>query len=399
MTPKARFLAGITRRFSDRVPVAPDTSNYIPCKRTGLPYWDIYLYKKIPLWKAYLHVTDWLGSEAWMASCCYAPLVFDQSRLQITNKDSYRDDIDAMVRDTLIRTPDGDLTSQTTVMRRDPPSPTIKPIRDLQRDWIKFKWMHLAPIALDTQTCSEMRSECERRNQAWGVSVTYPGFHTWMNAIEGGVEPLSFALSECPEILDEWHELDLAHGTLALELLLTAKPDYILFGGSGTITLASPSLAKKYAIPALAKWSKMCREAGVPTMLHSCGKSRVLVDLLVEHTCIDSVNPLEIAPMGDVDLAEVKRSRGRQISLMGNLHTTRVMLQGGPADVRRAALRAMHDAGEGGGFILSTGDQCGRDTPDENLLTLIDTAKQFGRYDAAGRLPDVADALAERVAS
>lgn len=85
--------------------------------------------------------------------------------------------------------------------------------------------------------------------------------------------------------------------------------------------------------------------------------------------------------MGDVDLAEVKRARGRQISLMGNLHTTSVMLHGTPEEVRTAARQALCDAGQGGGFILSTGDQCPRETPDENLFALVETGKAYGRYD------------------
>ncbi len=35
---------------------------------------------------------------------------------------------------------------------------------------------------------------------------------------------------------------------------------------------------------------------------------------------------------------------------------------------------------EGGRFILSTGDQCGRDTPDENLMAMVETARTYGRY-------------------
>jgi len=46
----------------------------------------------------------------------------------------------------------------------------------------------------------------------------------------------------------------------------------------------------------------------------------------------------------------------------------------------RESLAAMLDAGEDGGFILSTGDQCGRDTPDINIRTMVDTAKEFGYY-------------------
>jgi uroporphyrinogen decarboxylase len=113
----------------------------------------------------------------------------------------------------------------------------------------------------------------------------------------------------------------------------------------------------------------------------------VLVDLLCEETDVNSINPLEIAPMGDVDLAEVKAARGRQISLMGNLHTTNVMLNGAPELVRTKAIEAMRAAGPGGGFILSTGDQCGPGTPEENLFALVEAAREFGTYDAAGRLP------------
>ena len=84
--------------------------------------------------------------------------------------------------------------------------------------------------------------------------------------------------------------------------------------------------------------------------------------------------------MGDCDLAEIKRLYGDRLALMGNLHTTDVMLRGTPEDVERAARQAIEDAAEGGGFILSTGDQCGRDTPDENIFRLIEAAKRYGRY-------------------
>jgi uroporphyrinogen decarboxylase len=56
------------------------------------------------------------------------------------------------------------------------------------------------------------------------------------------------------------------------------------------------------------------------------------------------------------------------------------MLFGSEEDVRRAARKAIDEAAAGGGFILSTGDQCGRDTPDANLRALVETARTHGRY-------------------
>ena len=57
-----------------------------------------------------------------------------------------------------------------------------------------------------------------------------------------------------------------------------------------------------------------------------------------------------------------------------------VMLHGTVADAVTASRKAIDDAAAGGRFILSTGDQCGRDTPDENLVAMIGTARTYGRY-------------------
>ncbi len=391
MTPRERFLTAMRGGVPDRVPVTPDISNYIPCKRTGLPFWDIYFFEQIPLWRAYLDAADHYGIEAWMASCTGAPLRHEPSRAEVRQSYRYRPADQAMVRETVYRTPDGTLTQQDLCFRGDPPSPIEKPIKDLARDMAAFRWLLTEPVGMDDVAWETMRAACAKREQAFGVCIGYPGFQGWMTAVQGGVEPLAYASIDTPEILQAWFERDLAYGTRAMELILERKPDYVLFGGSGTITLASPDLARAYAIPALRRWSAMAKAAGVATMLHSCGKSRQLVDLLCDETDVECINPLEIAPMGDVDLAEVRQARGHRIALMGNIHTTDVMLKGTPELVRAVARQAMTAAGEGGGFILSTGDQCGPGTPEANLMALVDAAHAYGRYDpATGLLPDAA---------
>lgn len=93
--------------------------------------------------------------------------------------------------------------------------------------------------------------------------------------------------------------------------------------------------------------------------------------------------------MGDCVLAELKKQYGHKIVLKGNLHTTKVMLHGSAEDVVEASKKAIDDAAEGGGFILSTGDQCGRDTPDENIFAMIEAVNKYGHYDENGKLSDV----------
>ena len=93
--------------------------------------------------------------------------------------------------------------------------------------------------------------------------------------------------------------------------------------------------------------------------------------MAAEATSLTIIDPLEIPPMGDCNLAELKRLYGHKLVLKGNLHTTNVMLRGTVDDVSVASRKAIDDAAKGGRFILSTGDQCGRDTPDENLRAMI----------------------------
>ncbi|MGE4564565.1 MAG: uroporphyrinogen decarboxylase family protein [Victivallaceae bacterium] len=388
MNSRERFVAAIRNQVPDRVPVAPDISNYVPAKSTGLPFWDIYFFNQVPLWRAYLAMVDQFGFDAWNASSYGVggtPVNPDY-----TEKVSYdyRSGDNAMVKTTVWHTPDGDLTGKSLCFRGDPPSPVEKPIRDIVRDFPKYRHLIAGEMKFDFTEAFAVRAEYEKREMAFGLNIGYPGFHNFAGVLAGGLTDLVYAEADTPEILEEWAEI-IHHQCIAqLQATLSTIPvDYMLLGGSGTLTLSSPEMVRKYALPTLREMTRLCREAGVPTMLHSCGKSLALLEILAEETELDCINPLEIPPMGDVILADVKARYGKRLALMGNLHTTNVMLKGSAAEVTAAARRAMADAGAGGGFILSTGDQCGPETPDENLFAIVEAAKQFGVYDAAGQLP------------
>ena len=99
---------------------------------------------------------------------------------------------------------------------------------------------------------------------------------------------------------------------------------------------------------------------------------------------------LKNAALGAAVLSEAKSKFGKKIALMGNLHTSEVMLYGSKQDVIKASINTMQDTAEGGGFILSTGDQCGRETPEENIFAMLEAAEKFGWYNqATGSLPDL----------
>ncbi len=376
MTPRQRMLAAIRNEIPDRVPVAPDISNMVPTRLTGRGYFAVYIHEDPPLWQAYIDAVKYYGIDGWFT---YGGV--DLTTEGVSSTERWISDTDEMkVKEVTIRTPAGDLVQQIAYSSRQPPFLLQKPIRDIDRDWPRFKYL-LGPIVAANYSLIEAQRAALGDLGVLGGSVPTPGFHIWSEWFEGGVQTLSYLMVDRPALLDEIAELHHDRLMRELDYALEAGYDYLLTGGSGSVTLASPKLWRRHALPTLKALCDRCRDAGLPTMIHSCGKERFMVDVCAHETSLNCINPLEIPPMGDVTLAEAKAIvQGTQLSLMGNLHTTDVMLRGTAEDVRAASRQAIDDASAGGGFILSTGDQCGWATPDENIRAMVEVAETYGRY-------------------
>ena len=93
MTSRERLLAVLRGEIADCVPVSPDFSNMIPCKLTGKPFWDIYLFHDPPLWQAYLRAAEFFGNDIGFELYDYGPVdVVDGTRAAIEERIVYRDE-------------------------------------------------------------------------------------------------------------------------------------------------------------------------------------------------------------------------------------------------------------------------------------------------------------------
>lgn len=377
MTSRERLMTAIAGGIPDRVPVIPDFSNMIPAKMTGKPFWEIYMNKNPPLYLAYCKAAEYYGIDGWYQ--CYDAVDFTSVDYPTVGREVISRTAERVVERVRYETPAGELNETNTYLRADPPTTTEKMVKDIGEDFAKIRYLYGDIKHYDASRVPEYRRLCGE-NGIFTLTCGYPGMQSWNSYFDGGLEAAVYAVSDYPDIFDEWYALAEKRMLQEVEIYLSLKPDCLLLGGSGTLTLANPELVRKYALPAIKKACRLAREAGILTMLHSCGKSMAFLEMLVNETELDCVNPLEAPPMGDVDLAEVKGLYGDRIALMGNLLTSQVMLMGSVEDVERAAKKAIDDAGAGGGFLLSTGDQCGRDTPEENLFKLVEVAKTYGRY-------------------
>jgi uroporphyrinogen decarboxylase len=371
----------------DRVPVAPDFSNMIPARMTGKPFWDLYLYSQPPIWEAFITAAKYFGIDALMDGYC--PLVFPEERahkIGITTYIVYRDESKIITQ--YAKDVDGELVwlDQCDVYGIDnPPTwgvPTSKV--DLPREPNSYEEID-AP-GDEMLGPDNLKHIKEMMGDQGLVGTTLVGSLFF----EGNEEEGIYLYHDNPDKHERWaHErVEKMEARFANIMAMDVKPDFLCVGASGTMVFQSEEMFRTLAFPAVKRGIELAHAAGIPTHVHSCGPETLLVKIMAEETDLTVIDPLEIPPMGDCNLAELKRLYGDKIVLKGNLHTTNVMLRGTPDDVKCAAIQAMRDAGKGGRFILSTGDQCGRDTPDENIFALIDAVEKYGIYDQeTGELP------------
>jgi uroporphyrinogen decarboxylase len=377
LSSRERLMIAIANGKPDRVPVIPDFSNMIPAKMTGKPFWEIYMNNNPSLYRAYCTAAEYYGIDGWYQA-------FDAVKFKRKNAPSVSSNItgrsgEKIIQKCIFSTPAGDLWEERVYPVADPPTTTVKMVKNLPEDFPKVKYLYGEIESYDASLVPEYRALCGDKG-IFTLVVGYPGMHDWTGFFNGNLQAAVYAYYDHPDIFEEWAEIAERDYLKQAEIYLLLKPDVLLLGGSGTLTLASPELVRKFALPTIKKICRMAKEAGILTILHSCGKTMAFLEMLANETDINCINPLEEPPMGDANLAEVKRLYGKKMSLMGNLQTTTVMLKGSPADVENAAKKAIDAAGTDGGFLLSTGDQCGRDTPQENLFKLVETAKTYGKY-------------------
>ncbi|MFH0965284.1 MAG: uroporphyrinogen decarboxylase family protein [Planctomycetota bacterium] len=383
MSPKQRMLTTMRHGVPDRLPVAPDVSNMIPARLTGKPFWDIYLYEDPPLWKAYIDAVKHFGFDGFLDY--QVQVIFpDEEEGDLVKYFGHtwnkavveRTDERIVVR--LHRRENGKIVWDpgAIVYPRDNPPTYDVPVEKLglpktPESWEPVEGVKPWPKGEDLFGLAyEMMGDRGVVGMVCGNTVTVYG-------VEGVYEYYDdpeVARARCRRNLEN------ARGRFANIMKMKVKPDYIGCGGSGTLVFQTVDIFRDVSLPILKEVTRLCKEAGIVSYVHSCGPEKELVKICAEETDLDVIDPLETPPMGDCNLADLKRRFGNRMVLKGNLHTTQVMLKGTAQEVLEASRQAISDAGAGGGFILSTGDQCGRDTPDENIRAMIDAVERWGRY-------------------
>jgi uroporphyrinogen decarboxylase len=140
--------------------------------------------------------------------------------------------------------------------------------------------------------------------------------------------------------------------------------------------LISPKLFREYELKNLKNIVDLGKKHNVPVLKHSDGNLNPILDDIID-TGIDGLHPIE---PGAMNLKEVKEKYGERICIVGGVDCRYVLPYGKEEDVRRDVRRVIDDAGKNGGFILASSNSLHANVKVENIYTMVDEARKYGKY-------------------
>lgn len=227
---------------------------------------------------------------------------------------------------------------------------------------------------------TELKKEVARLQSEDRIVVVGHGMSCFENSVNlRGFEEIMLDMAADSEVAERL-------GAHAHELAVRAARQAALTGADVMATgadvatqrglLMSPAMWRKYVFPTL-RDSIAAAKAVKPDILvdyHSCGNVVELMDGLIE-AGIDILNPCQPEAM---DIFELKRRWGKSVTFHGGIGVQSVLPFGTPEEVRAITRRTIEEMGKGGGYLCSTSHSVRPETPWENIVAMVETAREYG---------------------
>jgi len=137
-----------------------------------------------------------------------------------------------------------------------------------------------------------------------------------------------------------------------------------------------PAMWRRIFKPRYKELFERARRRGAFAFFHSDGNITPIVGDLVE-IGINLLNPVQPECM---DRVEVKEMYGDRITLDTGASVQSTLPHGTVDDVRKETLHALEHLAPGGGFVYGTSHMAMYDVPVENIVTLYEILKEYGKY-------------------
>jgi len=151
--------------------------------------------------------------------------------------------------------------------------------------------------------------------------------------------------------------------------LHAAGADYVCIREMGATTdVLSPKVFQKVIFPHLKKVNDALQAAGCPTVLHICGGTNKIMNILNDVGC----NAISVETKND--LAKSREDIGSEPLIFGNIDAYNVLVNGSPEDVEKAVITAL----EGSCDSIWPSCDIWPTAPIVNLKAMTETVAKYG---------------------
>jgi hypothetical protein len=213
----------------------------------------------------------------------------------------------------------------------------------------------------DVQEINRAADEFGNRGLIRGHISAFEGFGQpgcWQDAAcLFGIENLIMASMEDPEWVHTFLNILKERKKVYIDSLKGARYDLLeLGGGDASTTVISPDIFNEFVAPYDAELIEAAHQAGQRVVYHTCGGMMpILEDIAaMKPDAMETFTPPAMG--GDVSLREAKQRIGNKVCMIGGLDQFHYFKGCSAQETREEVRRCFEEAGEGGGFILSSSD-------------------------------------------
>ncbi|KYH42028.1 MAG: uroporphyrinogen-III decarboxylase [Candidatus Bathyarchaeota archaeon B26-2] len=213
------------------------------------------------------------------------------------------------------------------------------------------------------------------------IAVMCQGHSGWHMAfqVRGGIDKILIDMYRKPDVVRRFMD-KVAKACLGMVKLMIDAGVEVLFITDDYAdchsTLMNPSQFREFELPNIKKVVETARRKGIPVLKHSDGNVESIIEDMID-AGIRGFHPFE---PGAMDLKEAKVKYGGRICILGNVDCRYVLPFGSEEDVRKDVRRCIDAAAEGGGYILASSNSIHANCKVENVYTMVDEARRYGRY-------------------
>jgi uroporphyrinogen decarboxylase len=255
-----------------------------------------------------------------------------------------------------------------------PPSVIEPAIKDYDRDLCKLRIPNPykdGRLPVHLKIIERLRELCSGTVPVFGY-VQMPFRHACMLR---GVDHVMRDMYKKPERLRELLEISLTSLIVYGVAVAQAGSDFIyLSDPTSSGDIISRELWETYVFSYSKRLIDALKRTGLPILLHICGDTSDRLDAFVTL----GANILSLDEK--VDFGFAREKIGEKVCLMGNIAPSEILLFGNADRVQEECKQAISKGGRNGNFILSSGCIVSPDTPEENILAMVNTARTYGKY-------------------